>query len=170
MEWLAALGYEPSRVPELKVLGRLVVAMLFGAIVGIDREVTARPAGLRTHMLVALAAAAFTIITFELSEVFDTRMGDGLKGDPIRIIEAVTAGVAFLAAGSIIQRRGSVEGVTTGAGLWLAGALGLAAGAGYYTLGAIATVLALIVLTILRFLTPGNDPPPEAKAAGKKGQ
>jgi putative Mg2+ transporter-C (MgtC) family protein len=104
-----------------------VVAMLFGAIVGIDREVTARPAGLRTHMLVALAAAAFTIITFELSEVFDTRMGDGLKGDPIRIIEAVTAGVAFLAAGSIIQRRGSVEGVTTAAELWLAGALGLAA-------------------------------------------
>jgi putative Mg2+ transporter-C (MgtC) family protein len=82
----------------------------------------------------------------------------------------VTAGVAFLAAGSIIQRRGSVEGITTGAGLWLAGALGLAAGAGYYTLGAMATVLALIVLTILRFLTPGNDPPPEAKAAKKKAQ
>ena len=161
MEWLTAFGYEPTRVPEFKVLGRLFVAMVFGAIVGIDREVTARPAGLRTHMLVALAAAAFTIITFELAEVFNGQ-SEGLKGDPIRIIEAVTAGVAFLAAGSIIQRRGSVEGVTTGAGLWLAGALGLAAGAGYYTLGAIATILALIVLTILRFLTPGNDPPPGA--------
>ena len=163
MEWLVALGYEPTRIPEFTVLGRLFVAMVFGAIVGIDREATARPAGLRTHMLVALAAAAFTIITFELAEAFEQKMGDGLKGDPIRIIEAVTAGVAFLAAGSIIQRRGSVEGVTTGAGLWLAGALGLAAGAGYYTLGAIATVLALVVLTILRFLTPGNDAPPGAK-------
>jgi putative Mg2+ transporter-C (MgtC) family protein len=170
MEWLVALGYEPTRVPEFKVLGRLFVAMVFGAIVGIDREVTARPAGLRTHMLVALAAAAFTIITFELAEVFNGQAADGLKGDPIRIIEAVTAGVAFLAAGSIIQRRGSVEGVTTGAGLWLAGALGLAAGAGYYTLGAIATVLALIVLTILRFLTPGNDPPPGAKPGKKNGE
>jgi putative Mg2+ transporter-C (MgtC) family protein len=170
MEWLAAFGYEPTRVPEIKVLGRLFVAMVFGAIVGIDREVTARPAGLRTHMLVALAAAAFTIITFELAEVFNGQTGNGLKGDPIRIIEAVTAGVAFLAAGSIIQRRGSVEGVTTGAGLWLAGALGLAAGAGYYTLGAIATVLALIVLTILRFLTPGNEPPPVARTGNRRGE
>lgn len=162
MEWLVAFGYEPLRVPEFKILGRLLVAMVFGAVVGIDREVNARPAGLRTHMLVSLAAAAFTIITFELSEILNASSSPGLRGDPIRIIEAVTAGVAFLAAGSIIQRRGSVEGVTTGAGLWLAGALGLAAGAGYYTLGAIATILALIVLTILRFLTPGNDPPPGA--------
>jgi len=170
MDWLAAFGYEPTRIPEFKVLGRLFVAMIFGAIVGIDREVTARPAGLRTHMLVALAAAAFTIITFELSEILNAGSSDGLQGDPIRIIEAVTAGVAFLAAGSIIQRRGSVEGVTTGAGLWLAGALGLAAGAGYYTLGAIATVLALVVLTILRFLTPANGAPANAQSPKKSGE
>ena len=69
--------------------------------------------------------------------------------DPIRIIEAVTAGVAFLAAGAIIQSRGNVRGLTTGANMWLAGALGVACGAGDYTLAAFGTVFAVIVLVVL---------------------
>lgn len=88
---------------------------------------------------------------------------------PIRIIEAVTAGVAFLAAGAIIRGgRGTVQGLTTGANMWLAGALGVACGAGYYTLAGIATVFALIVLVLIgrlevKLQSPAErHPPPDA--------
>jgi putative Mg2+ transporter-C (MgtC) family protein len=84
----------------------------------------------------------------------------------VRIIEAVTAGVAFLAAGAIIQSRGNVQGLTTGANMWLAGALGVACGAGYYVLAVIGTVFALIVLVVLarlqaRWTDKQPDPPPD---------
>jgi putative Mg2+ transporter-C (MgtC) family protein len=102
-------------------------------------------------MLVALAAALFTLITFELfyEARSDTNPG---PADPIRIIEAVTAGVAFLAAGAIIQARGQVQGLTTGAAMWLAGAVGVASGAGYYTIAIMATILALLILALLAYL------------------
>ena len=129
------------------VAARLLVAAILGAVLGYDREVMARPAGIRTHMLVSLAAATFTVVTFELVE---HAKAEGISNaDPIRIIEAVTAGVAFLAAGAIIQSRGNVRGLTTGANMWLAGALGVACGAGDYTLAAFGTVFAVIVLVVL---------------------
>jgi len=106
------------------VLTRLLFAAIMGGILGFDREMLSRPAGMRTHMLVSLAAATFTVVTFELIE--QAKAEGSTSVDPIRIIEAVTAGVAFLAAGAIIQSRGKIHGVTTGAGLWLAGAVGTA--------------------------------------------
>jgi putative Mg2+ transporter-C (MgtC) family protein len=147
-------GYAPAEMALLDMGTRLLVALVLGAVIGIDREAMSRPAGLRTHMLVALAAAAFTIITFEMSKALLRAQPELTGADPIRIIEAVTAGVAFLAAGTIIHRRGSVEGLTTGAGLWLAGAIGLAAGAGLYAIAGLAALLALLVLTALRMFTP----------------
>jgi putative Mg2+ transporter-C (MgtC) family protein len=102
-------------------------------------------------MLTALAAAVFTIITFELVHYARSLNPDG-PADPIRVIEAVTAGVAFLAAGAIIQARGQVQGLTTGAAMWLAGAVGVACGGGYYSIALMATVLALLILTALRYL------------------
>ncbi len=106
-------------------------------------------AGLRTHMLTALASALFTILTFEL--FYETQSGaDQNNADPIRIVEAVTAGVAFLAAGAIINGRGRVRGLTTGAGMWLAGAIGLACGAGRYLIALIAVVLAVLILTVVK--------------------
>lgn len=132
-----------------EILIRLGAALLFGAVIGIDREWRKKPAGVRTHMMVALASATFTVITLELFEAVKTA-GEGKSAtDPLRLVEAITAGVAFLGAGAIIQSRGNVEGITTGSGIWLAGAVGYAAGAGYYVLGAIATALALVILTIL---------------------
>lgn len=127
---------------------RLLAAVVVGAVVGFDRELRNKPAGLRTHILISLAAALFTLITFELHH---TVVGNNERAtaDPIRIIEAVTAGVAFLAAGAIIQSRGAVRGLTTGANMWLAGALGVACGTGDYTLAAFGTVFALIVLVVL---------------------
>lgn len=146
LDWLAG---EATIIKPLDALLRMLAAIIFGAIVGFDRELRNKPAGLRTHILISLAAALFTLITFELHGEIQQQSGGPLPADPIRIIEAVTAGVAFLAAGAIIQSRGSVRGLTTGANMWLAGALGVASGAGYYVLATIGAVFALIVLTVL---------------------
>lgn len=127
---------------------RLVLAIIFGAAIGIDREMRNKAAGLRTHILVSLAAAIFTIITFEIFLEMQ-EITENPQNDAIRIIEAVTAGVAFLAAGTIIQARGSVQGLTTGASMWLAGAVGLACGGGFYVIALIGTLLALVVLVVL---------------------
>jgi putative Mg2+ transporter-C (MgtC) family protein len=130
---------------------RLLLAVGLGAVIGFEREQLARPAGLRTHMLTALAAALFTIITLEIHAGV-LREASGHSTDPIRVIEAVTAGVAFLAAGAIFRSQGDVKGLTTGAGMWLAGAIGVACGAGYGILAIMATVLAAIILFAVRWL------------------
>lgn len=130
-------------------VARLALALALGALIGWEREVKSRAAGLRTHMLIALAAAMFTIVAMELTH-FPADERDTLRIDPLRLIEAVTAGVAFLAAGSIIISGGNVRGVTTGASMWLAGAVGLASGIGSGLLAVIGTALALAVLWLIR--------------------
>jgi putative Mg2+ transporter-C (MgtC) family protein len=138
-----------STIPEWELAFRLILALLLGALIGWDREYKNRPAGLRTHMLVCLASATFTIVALELMN-WATR--NNAPADPIRAIEAVTAGVAFLAAGTIIQSRGQVIGLTTGAGMWLAGAIGVAAGTGLYSIAAIVAVVAFMILAWLQRL------------------
>lgn len=133
------------------IAARLLLAVGLGAVIGFEREQLARPAGLRTHMLTSLAAALFTIITMEIHAGVMREAGNQ-STDPIRVIEAVTAGVAFLAAGAIFRSQGDVKGLTTGAGMWLAGAIGVACGAGYGILAVMATVLAAIILVALRWL------------------
>ena len=145
MEWLAG---ESTIIAPGAALLRMLVAALFGAVVGFDRELRNKPAGLRTHILISLAACLFTLITFELHGEIMSHNGH-TTADPIRIIEAVTGGVAFLAAGAIIQSRGNVKGLTTGANMWMAAALGVACGAGYYMLATLGALLALAVLTLL---------------------
>jgi putative Mg2+ transporter-C (MgtC) family protein len=137
-----------TQVPESVIALRLMCAVVLGAAIGLEREYKNREAGLRTHMLVSLAAAIFTIITFELFYKIQAAKS-GTPADPIRIIEAVTAGVAFLAAGAIIQSRGEVQGLTTGAGMWLAGSIGVACGAGYLILALMAALFALFILIIV---------------------
>ncbi len=128
---------------------RLGLAALLGSAIGLDREIRARPAGLRTHTMTALAAALFTILTIELHAEFAAAAEQAVNADPLRVIEAITAGVAFLAAGAIINSRGKVQGLTTGAAMWLAGAVGLSCGAGLFVIALIAMVLGLVVLTAL---------------------
>ncbi len=130
---------------------RLLLAVALGAVIGFEREQLARPAGLRTHMLTALAAAVFTIITMELHAAVLREPG-APSTDPIRIIEAVTAGVAFLAAGAIFRSQGDVKGLTTGAGMWLAGSIGVACGVGYGILAVMATMMAAAILVAVRWL------------------
>ena len=150
MHWLDSLS---TAIPETVIALRLLMAVALGAVIGLDRELRDIPAGLRTHMLTSLAAAVFAVIALEMFE--QTRNPGGGQGDPIRIVEAVTAGVAFLAAGAIIRDRGTVLGLTTGAGMWLAGAIGVACGVGYFILAAIAAVLAVVILSSLKRLERG---------------
>jgi putative Mg2+ transporter-C (MgtC) family protein len=142
----------PTYTPFLVIVARLLLAALFGAAIGFEREWRDRPAGLRTHVLVCVAAGTFAILTIEIvhAPIFVTDVvKDAVKVDPIRVVEAVTAGIAFLAAGTILFSRGEVHGLTTGAGMWLAGAIGLACGLGLWQIAAFATVLVLIVLAVL---------------------
>ncbi|MFZ5784721.1 MAG: MgtC/SapB family protein [Pseudomonadota bacterium] len=136
-------------LPFTSIVLRLLFAGILGAVIGFEREWRARPAGLRTHILVCLAAATFAVLTIEIYHAPMFPRSDRQSVDPIRLVEAVTAGVAFLAAGTILFTRGEVRGLTTGAGMWLAGAVGLACGLGLWSIALLGAVLALIVLGLL---------------------
>lgn len=137
-----------TELPYPVIAARMVGTILMSAVIGLEREYRDHPAGLRTHILVALSACVFAILAIE--SVHMARFADEqVRIDPLRIIEAVTAGVAFLAAGMIVFSRGEVKGLTTGAGMWLAGAVGLAVGLGYWLVAAFATAACFVVLFIL---------------------
>lgn len=142
------MGIIDTELPLQVVALRLGAAILAGFIIGVERQWRSKPAGLRTHMLVSLAAAAFTIVTFELYHK-SLEIAPNSNGDPIRVIEGVIAGVAFLGAGTIIQSRGDVRNLTTGAAIWLSGAAGITCGGGYFILAGLLVGLALIILLIV---------------------
>ena len=142
--------------------------MALGGIIGWEREVHSRAAGLRPHMMIPLAAAVFAILAMELVH-FEAVPGQQMRVDPLRLIEAVTSGVAFLAAGSIVVSGVSVRGITTGASMWLCGAIGLACGMGDLSLALLTTALAMTVLWLIhRLISPmahklkKPQPPPSA--------
>lgn len=141
------IGYVETATPQHIILLRLLIAAVLGGAIGFEREASQGNAGLRTHILVAVAAALFTTLAFEISYLADR---SSQTTDPIRAVEAVTAGIAFLGAGAIFHTRGNVLGLTTGAGMWLAGALGVACALGYYLIALAVTVFAVVVLGWLR--------------------
>jgi len=115
----------------------ILLAIVLGAVVGIERQVSGKSAGLRTNVLICLGAAVFTIIS--------KQMASG-STDVTRIAAQIVTGVGFLGAGAIIQDTGGVRGLTTAATIWLVASIGMACGAGYYALAAISTLLAVLVL------------------------
>jgi putative Mg2+ transporter-C (MgtC) family protein len=126
---------------------RLLVAAAGGAVLGFDRERADKPAGLRTHMLVAIGSATFSLAGIDASL-------EGPKAshaDVTRVIQGVAGGMGFLGAGAIIKGRDGVSGLTTAASVWGAGALGLAAGLGGYVLVLCSSVLSLATLALWRF-------------------
>jgi putative Mg2+ transporter-C (MgtC) family protein len=131
---------------------RLFAAGLLAMVIGWERERRNKPAGLRTHMLVGIGAATYFLIFTEFA-LGPLKDNEGLSPDPTRVIEGVITGIGFLGAGAIIQGRGDVKGLTTGAGIWVAGAIGLACGAGYYLIASIVTAMTFIVLTLLGWLS-----------------
>jgi len=142
-------------VPELhwgEVLVRVVLAGLLGGAIGAEREIREREAGLRTHMLVAVGAALFTIVSAYAWADFQFSTREGITFDPTRIAAQVVTGIGFLGAGAIIRQGLSIRGLTTAASLWVVAAIGMASGAGYYSAAVITTVLVLVSLWPLRIL------------------
>ena len=135
------------------IAARLGAAVLLGALVGVEREVRHRRAGLRTHVMVSLAAAVYMIVSIELIDSHDFGgRGGRVALDPSRIASGVVMGLGFLGAGAISHSGGFARGLTTAAGLWMVAAVGLASGAGMYRLAGLATLLALLVLAGMRLV------------------
>lgn len=131
-------------------LGRLFLAALIGALIGFEREASGKPAGFRTNLLICLGAALITEVSFDVAR--DITLPSGFRADPGRIAAQIVTGVGFLGAGTIMQARGSVIGLTTAATMWVVAGIGMAIGAGAYALGVTAAVLTLVALRVLRSL------------------
>jgi putative Mg2+ transporter-C (MgtC) family protein len=132
------------------VLLRLLVAALLGGAIGFERELRERQAGLRTHLVVSVGAALFTLVSAYGFREFMVQGGSLVRTDPTRIAAQIVSGIGFLGAGAIIRQGLSVRGLTTAATLWLVAAIGMASGAGYYSAAVIATLGGLITLGPLR--------------------
>jgi putative Mg2+ transporter-C (MgtC) family protein len=129
---------------------RVAVAAALGGAVGLERELREREAGFRTHMLVAVGSALFTLVSaYGFRDVL-VNGGSVVQADPTRIAAQIVTGIGFLGAGAIIRQGLSIRGLTTAATLWVVAAIGLAAGAGYYSAAVITTLLALFSLGPLR--------------------
>jgi len=140
----------PDQMQMLRVIARLVTAAALGGLLGWERERAGKPAGTRTHMLVALGAALFVLFPVE----------EGMAvADVSRVIQGVATGIGFIGAGTILKRTDSddVQGLTTAASIWLTAAIGLAVGAGHLWLPIVSSVVALIILGVFgRFTRAGN--------------
>lgn len=125
-------------IAETEAVVRLLVALVLGGLIGVERELGHKPAGLRTHMLVSMGACLFTLLSlqFEL--------------DPARVAAGVVVGIGFIGAGTIISTRGHIQGITTAACLWVSAALGLACGLGNFLLATLVAVVAFLILQIKR--------------------
>ncbi len=139
---------------EWELLLRVFVAALLGGLVGWDREASNKPAGIRTHMLVALGAALFASSSILI--LGDAWQADG-RGDAVRIPAAIVTGVGFLGAGAIMRSDGRVLGMTTAAGIWVVAAIGLLVGSGFWILGVGATVLVLLIINTSTLLSSTVD-------------
>jgi putative Mg2+ transporter-C (MgtC) family protein len=140
---------------ELRILGNVTLAMILGAIIGLDREFAEKPAGLRTHMLVSGSAALLVALGDLTVTYFDKQFGlDLIRADPIRIIAAVITGISFLGAGTIIRQgqEGNVEGLTTAASLLFASGVGISVALSHWILSVGASFLALIILRVIPFI------------------
>ena len=136
----------------------LLVSLLLGTLLGWERQVDRKPAGLRTHTLVCLGSTLFILTGRHAAEIF------GGAADPTRVLHGIVTGVGFLGAGAILRQNGSILGLTTAASIWIAAAIGAAAGVEAYALAGVATALALIVLRLYtridRWLSRGRGEQP----------
>lgn len=130
---------------------RMATAVVLGGVIGYERGRSDHPAGLRTHILVALASATFMLISTQFIYFQHYVVGELVHVDPSRIASGVVMGIGFIGAGSILRTGTDVRGLTTAASLWLVTATGMAAGCGMFPEAIIATVAALFVLGVLRF-------------------
>jgi len=141
---------------DLELVIRIVVGTALGAVIGYERDIHGRPAGIRTHAVVALASSTFMVVSTHMVYFQNYRAGDLVEVDASRIAASVVSGIGFLAGGAILRTGFNVQGLTTAAGLWLVAAIGLCAGGGMYVESVAATVIGVAALTMLRRLE-GKD-------------
>lgn len=134
------------------MLIRLLVATALGALIGFEREYRAKEAGVRTHLLVALGASLFMILSIYGFDFMLDR--DHVSFDPSRIASQVVTGIGFIGAGTIILQKQMVRGLTTAAGLWVTAAIGLACGAGMYVIAIVTAVIVLVSLGLINVFLP----------------
>jgi len=134
-------------MPYAEFLGRLVLAALLGGVVGLEREIHGRPAGIRTYLILSLGTALLMVLSEYLLVAYHSKYpGLGLQGDPGRIAGQAITGIGFLGAGVIIRYKDTIRGLTTAACVWLVCSVGLAVGAGFYVMGVAVTLMTLLAL------------------------
>ena len=152
-----------AHAAEFEILGSILLALILGGLIGAEREVADKPAGLRTHMLVAAASALMIdlgdVVIYNFSGATSVNV---VQADPLRLIEAVATGISFLGAGTILRRRGKshVEGLTTAASILFTAGVGISVALSQYVVAIGSTVLALITLRLVRWFEghfPSND-------------
>ena len=129
-------------------LPRLGFAILCGGIVGIERELKNKPAGIKTNILICVGSALYTSISVMISE---SHISMGHYGDPARVAAQIVSGIGFLGGGTIIQSRGTILGLTTAATIWVVAAIGLSVGLGHYSMGLVAALSVVSILTLSNF-------------------
>lgn len=149
-EILRSLGIPASTIGafHLDTLARLLLAVVLGGAVGMERELSAKPAGLRTNILICLGAALLTELSIDLAALAVSDAG-GVRGDPARLAAQIIPGIGFIGAGAILHGKGRVTGLTTAATLWIVTAIGIAVGTGRYVEAIGTTVLVLGTLLVL---------------------
>jgi putative Mg2+ transporter-C (MgtC) family protein len=146
-------GFDP---PSIASVLRLILAAVLGGLVGLDRESRGKPAGFRTNILICVGAALLMELSLEVARRWVETYGT--VADPARIAAQIVSGIGFLGAGTIIQSRFGVQGLTTAAGLWVVAAIGMAAGAGEYLLALATTGVVMITLALLGRLETWLEP------------
>jgi putative Mg2+ transporter-C (MgtC) family protein len=134
----------------VELLVRILIGTVLGGAIGYERDLHGRPAGLRTHAIVALASATFMVVSTRFIYFQHYGKDDLVSVDASRIAASVVSGIGFLGAGAILRDGITIKGLTTAAGLWLVAAIGMAAGGGMYVVSLFATLVGLVALTLLR--------------------
>ena len=142
--WLEQINAESVNV--VGAVFKLLLSMVLGAMVGLERRQKGQIAGMRTFALICMGATLAMLVSIYIPEKL---FGVTANGDPGRIAAQVISGIGFLGAGAIIQMKGSVRGLTTAAGMWMTASIGLAVGAGMYVVAVTASLLIILVLTLL---------------------
>jgi putative Mg2+ transporter-C (MgtC) family protein len=141
---------------DTQIIIRLILSVVLSGLIGLERQIHRRTAGLRTHILVCLGSCLIMLTSMYVFDIYKNEV----PLDPGRIAAGVITGIGFLGAGAIIREREGVKGLTTAASLWVVAGIGLAVGCGFYRAGVYTTILALIVLFFLRYI--------EARVLGKE--
>ena len=147
MDWLKDI-FVSTEITTAVATARLIAAVLAGALIGLEREAHAKPAGFRTYIIISLGSALLMVLSIYIPQTYTAFQ----NGDPSRIAAQVVTGIGFLGAGAIFRLGVNVRGLTTAAGIWTTAAIGMVLGAGMFAVGGVALALTLLALTLLNTL------------------